>query len=110
VTGPSAEVAAAQERRRRRPVRRTLLVGGGLSLAGAVLVGVLGGTGAGGLTAALVGTAMTSGVGGVVALGTAVRDEYRGERVPRGRILVGVGLLLGAPISLMLAAGAASAA
>jgi hypothetical protein len=109
VSPPSAEVDAEQERRRR-PVRRTLFVGGALSLVGAVLVGLLGATGAGGLAAALVGVALTLGVAGVVALGTAVRDEYRGERVPRRRILVGVGLLLGAPISLMLAAGAASAA
>lgn len=110
MSSPSADLDAELERRRRGPIRRTLVVGGVISSVGAVLVGLLGGSGASSLAAALVGSALTLGIGGVVALGTAVRDEYRGARVPRRRVLVGVGLLLGAPVSLMLAAGAASAA
>lgn len=110
MTLPSAEVAGEHERRRRRPARRILAVGGAISLAGAVAVGLLGASGAGSFVAAFVGVAFTSGVAGVVTLGGAVRDEFRGDPVPRGRILLGVGLLLLAPLLLVLAAGAASGA
>jgi hypothetical protein len=95
---------------RSRAVRRVLTVGGVLSLVGALVVGALGSSGAGGLAAALVGGACTSGVAGLVALLGAVRQEWRGTRSPRSRILTGMGLLLLAPVLLVLAAGAAGTA
>jgi hypothetical protein len=110
VTLPSAEVVDEQERRRRRTVWRSLAVGFGLSLLGAAVVGILGASGAGSLTAAFMGGALTAGVTGVLTLVGAVRDEARGHRVPRGRIGLGVGLLLLAPVLLVLAAGAAAGA
>jgi amino acid transporter len=82
----------------------------GLSLAGAVVLGLLGASGSGSLAAALMGAALTAGVAGLTTLAGAVRDELRDRRVPRGRIGLGIGLLLGAPVMLMLASGAAGAA
>jgi hypothetical protein len=95
---------------RLRPLRRTLLVGGLLAVVGAVAVGVLGGGGAGSLAALFVGLALVAGTGSVVTLLGAFRDELRGRRVPRGRIVLGVALLFAAPFLLVLAAGAAGAA
>lgn len=103
-------VAAEHERRRRRPTRRVLTVGGGLSLLGAVLVGLLGADGAGSLAAGFVGAALTCAAAGIVTLGGAVRDELRDEPVARRRVVTGVGLLLAAPVCLVLAAGAAGTA
>lgn len=98
----------------RRPRRRrgtgVLIVGGILSLSGAVIVGVLGASGAGSLAAALVGLSVTSGVAGLVSLVGAALDEYRGTRAPRRDVATGAVLLLAAPILLVLAGGAAAAA
>lgn len=110
MTLPSPEVVAERERGRLRPTRRVLGVGLIVSLAGAVGVGILGASGAGSLAAALVGAALTVGVGGLTALVGALRDELRGDPVPRRRVAIGVGLLLLAPVSLILAGGAAGAA
>lgn len=107
---PSAEVTAERERRRRRPPRRVLAVGAGVSLAGAGIVGLLGASGAGSLAAAFIGGALTVAIAGLVTLGGAVRDEFRGDAVPRRRVAAGMGLLLLAPVLLILAAGAASGA
>lgn len=110
MTTPSTEVDATHERRRLRPARRVLAVGIGLSLLGAAVVGLLGASGAGSLVAAFIGSASAVGAAGLVTLFGAVRDEMRGERVARRRIVIGVGLLLLAPLLLVLAAGAASTA
>jgi peptidoglycan/LPS O-acetylase OafA/YrhL len=110
VSSSSTEVADDRERQRRRPARRVLFAGGVLSLLGAVAVGFLGATGAGSLVAAFTGGALTVGMAGVVLLVGAVRDEYRGDRVARGRIALGVGSLFLAPVMLVLAAGAAGTA
>jgi hypothetical protein len=110
VTLPSPEVVAEGERGRLRPTRRVLAVGLIVSLAGAVGVGLLGGSGAGSLAAALVGAALTVGAGGLTALVGALRDELRGDTVPRRRVGLGVGLLLLAPVLLILAGGAAGGA
>jgi hypothetical protein len=110
VTLPSAEVPVDRERLRRRPARRVALVGGALSLVGAAVVGMLGASGAGSLAAAFVTGALTAGVAGLVLLVGAVRDEYRGDPVPRARLGLGLGSLLLAPFLLVLAAGAAGSA
>lgn len=110
MTLPDAEVPADRERLRRRPARRVAFVGGILAAVGAVVVGTLGASGAGSLAAAFVVGALTAGVAGVVLLVGVVRDEYRGDRVPRSRIGLGVGALLLAPFLLILAAGAAGSA
>lgn len=110
MTSPATDVAAEQERRRRRPARRILAGGAAVSLVGAVIVGALGTSGAGSLAAAFIGGALTAGAAGLTTLVGAVRDELRGEAVPRGRMFLGIGLLLAAPVLLILAAGAASGA
>jgi peptidoglycan/LPS O-acetylase OafA/YrhL len=107
VTQTVAEVGTDRERARRRPARRVALAGGVLSLVGAVVVGLLGASGGGSLVAAFTGGALTVGLSGLVLLVGAVRDEYRGDRVPRRRVVLGVGALLLAPFLLVLAAGAA---
>lgn len=107
MTQPVSEVVPDHERARRRPARRVAVVGGGLSLAGAGVVGLLGASGAGSLVAALTGGALTAALAGLVLLLGAVRDEYRGEPVARRRVLLGVASLLLAPFLLVLAAGAA---
>lgn len=110
MTHPVAEVVPDRERVRRRPARRVAVVGTALSSVGAVVVGTLGASGAGSLVAALTGGALTTALAGLVLLVGAVRDEYRGERVARRRVLLGVGSLLLAPFLLVLAAGAAGSA
>ncbi len=104
----AADASPRGEAGRLRPVRRVLAVGAGLSLLGALATGALGGPGAGSLAAFLIGFALTCGAAGLVTLVGAVRDEARDRPVPRRRVGVGVGLLLGAPLLLVLAAGAAS--
>lgn len=101
------ETPTEVERRRRGPIRRVASVGAAASVVGAVLVGVLGADGAGGLAAAFVGASLTLGIAGLTALVGAVRDEAGGVPVPRSRIGLGIGLLLLAPVMLVLAAGAA---
>lgn len=111
MTLPGPEVdARARERRRLRPTRRVLGIGIALSFAGALVVGLLGASGAGGLAAALVGAALTVAAGGLTALVGALRDELRGDAVPRRRVAIGGGLLLLSPVMLILAGGAAGAA
>jgi hypothetical protein len=87
-----------------------LLAGGALSIVGALVVGVLGSSGAGGLSAAFVGGALTCAVAGLTVLIGAVRDELRRIRSSRRDVVIGMGLLLLAPVMLVLAAGAAGGA
>jgi hypothetical protein len=98
------------EVRRRRTRRKVLLVGAALAASGAAAVGAIGGSGAGSLAAFLVGCSLVVAIAAVVTLVGAVRDEHRGYRVPRRRIVVGVLWLLAAPVLLILAAGAGGAA
>ncbi|MEX0836483.1 MAG: hypothetical protein WD010_10350 [Nitriliruptor sp.] len=86
-----------------------LIAGAIVSLLGAVVVGALGTRGGGSLAAALLGVALTCGIAGLAALVGAVRAELQGRPDPRRRIVGGLGLLLLAPVMLMLAAGAAGA-
>ncbi|MEX1177871.1 MAG: hypothetical protein WEB09_05375 [Nitriliruptor sp.] len=90
-----------------RPTRLVLLTGGAVSILGAVTVGAFGADGGGSLAAAFLGAALTAAIAGITALIEAVRGELRARPVPRRAIGVGLGLLLLAPVSLVLAAGAA---
>ncbi len=94
---------------RRRTRRKVLAVGAALAALGAVAVGAIGGSGAGSLAAFFVGGALVVAIAAVVTLVGAVRDEHRGYRVPRRRVVAGVLWLLAAPVLLILAAGAGGA-
>lgn len=89
--------------------RRTLLVGALAAVAGALAVGALAGSGRAAAASLFIGAALVSAIAAVVTLIGAVRSEHGGRRVPVRRIAVGLGLLLAAPVLLILAAGAAGA-
>jgi hypothetical protein len=109
VSLPADEVTR-NDARPRWPGRRVLVAGGAVSIVGALAVGVLGSSGAGGLAAAFVGGALTCAVAGLTVLISAVRDEFRRTRSSRRDVAIGMGLLLLAPVMLVLAAGAAGGA
>ena len=92
-----------------RVVRRIGLIGTAIAIGGALLVGVLTGSGQSAAAATFVGLSLVTGIASVATLVGAVRAEYGGRRVPVKRIALAIGLLLLAPICLILAAGAAGA-
>jgi hypothetical protein len=109
--GPDGPLAdGGRERRRGRTRWRVAAVGSGLAILGAVAVGVVTGSGRSSLAALFVGLSLASGVTAVVTLIGAARDEFRGDRVPRRRIVAGLVLLVAAPFFLVLAAGATGTA
>ena len=91
-------------------VRRIASIGALIALAGGLTVGWLTGSGQSAAAATFVGASLVSGVAAVATLVGAVRAEYGGRRVPVRRIVLALGLLLLAPVLLVLAAGAAGAA
>lgn len=93
-----------------RVARRILAVGATIALLSALAVGVLAGDGRAVAAAVFIGMALVVGVAGVAILVDAVRNEYRGGRVPARRIASGLGLLLASPVLLILAAGATGTA
>lgn len=109
--GPDGDVTAPSlEARRGRTTRRVLTAGAGVATLGAVAVGVVTRSGRSSLAALFTGLALASAVAAVVTLVAAVRDEFRGVRVRRGRVAGGLAMLVAAPLLLVLAAGAGGAA
>lgn len=91
---------------RLRTVGVVLGVGFGLSVVLAFGAGLLGASGAVSAVVLLVLLGTTFAVASLLALGTAVVDEYRGRPVGRARIVVGVVSFV-ATIAVMAMAGAA---
>ncbi|MBY5161648.1 hypothetical protein [Salsipaludibacter albus] len=92
--------------RRLRLVAIVLAVGLGLAVVGAVVTGMSGGSGAVAAVVLLLVLGTTFAIGALLALGTAVVDEFRGRTVSRGRVVVGLVLFV-ATVVVMAMAGAA---
>lgn len=91
--------------RRLRTVAIVVAVGVGSAILGAAAVGTLGGDGRAGAAVLLLVLSLAFGAGAVVALGSAVVDEYRRRPVPGVRIVVGVVLFLVAAATMAMTAG-----
>lgn len=90
---------------RLRTVAVILAVGLGLAVLGAVGVGVGGGTGRAGAAVLLLVLALSLAAGALVALGTALVDEFRGRPVGRARIVVGIVLFIATAAFMAMTAG-----
>lgn len=101
---PDTAPAVPTDADRLRRIWRIVLIGGvGLGPALALLSGLLGGTGSGGLAIVLLLLAASSGSAALYATITAVIDDLKGREVSRQRILTAAGLFVaGALLPLML--------
>lgn len=90
---------------RLRTVAVVVGVGVGAAILGAAIVGMLGGDGRAGAAVLLLVLSLALASGAIVALGTAVVDEYRRRPVGRPRVVVGVVLFLAAAAFMAMTAG-----
>lgn len=90
---------------RLRTVAVIVAVGVGLAIVGAVGVGALGGDGRTGAAVLLLVLSLGMASGAVVALGSAVLDEYRDRPVSAPRIVVGIVLFVAAAAFMAMTAG-----
>lgn len=96
---------AARRDPRLRTVGRVVGIGVGVAVAGAAVVGIAGGGGRVSAAVLLLVLALSLACGAMVALGSAVVDEYRDRPVGHARIVVGIVLFLAAAAFMAMTAG-----
>lgn len=96
------------ERKRLRATLTTVVIGAAVGVAGAIMIAVIGGTGAAGLAVLLVCTAAGCGAAGVLTMVFAVIDEWRRDPVSLHRVVISLALFGASVVLFIMSMGAAS--